>query len=129
MPFPVAEGDLVAAESALGGRLPDALRLHLMRDNGGDVATEDDDFELFRVLDTSDPVRRARTSSRDFVSENTSLREWTRFPADALAIANNGTGDALVLLKEGASFGELVYLWQHGTGDLTLVGRVTDLLE
>jgi hypothetical protein len=129
MPFPVSESDLAAAEVALGGRLPESLREYLMRDNGGDVATEDDNFELYKVLDTSDPARQARTSARDIVRENASLRKWTGFPSEAVAIADNGAGDALLLLKEGDAFGNSVYLWAHETADLLLVGSVGDLFE
>lgn len=128
MPFPVSEDDVVAAEAALAGRLPQSLRSRLMRDNGGEVATDEDDFEMFKVLDSADPVRRARTSARDFVRENSSLRARPGFPTEALAIADNGTGDALVLLKDHGSYGETVLLWRHETAELTEVGNIDDLV-
>lgn len=129
MPFPVGEADVAVAESALGGRLPLVLRERLMRDNGGSVDIGDDGFEMFRVLDTSQPERLARTSSRDMVRENQSLREWPGFPADALAIADNGIGDALVVLRGEASFGERLYFWEHELGDLTELGSLGDFLD
>lgn len=76
MPFPLGESDMETAEAALGVRLPAALRSRLMRDNGGEVEVGDDLFELFKVLDTSDRVRLARTSARDIVREYQSAREW-----------------------------------------------------
>ena len=70
----------------------------------------------------------ARTSARDIVRENTSLREWRGFPEDAIAIADNGSGDALVIFKADGSYGDAVYLWQHETSALEEVGTVADLV-
>lgn len=116
------------AEAALGARLPASLRLRLMRDNGGEVEVGDDFFELFKVLDTSDPVRLARTSARDVVRENQSAREWPGFPTAVIAIADNGTGDMLVLALEGPSLGERAFVWDHETAELVDVAAVADLV-
>lgn len=128
MPFPVGQSDMETAEAVLGARLPAALRLRLMRDNGGEVEVGEDFFELFKVLDTSDRVRRARTSARDIVSENQSAREWRGFPTAVVAIADNGTGDLLVLALEGSRLGERAFVWDHETGELVDVGSVADLV-
>lgn len=116
------------AEAALGARLPAALRVRLMRDNGGEVETGDDDFELFKVLDTSDPVRQARTAARDIVRENQAAREWRGFPTTGVAIGDNGAGDMLVLLREGSTLGDSAFIWDHETGDINEVGAIADLL-
>lgn len=128
MPFPVSERDVEAAEAALGARFPTALRVRLMRDNGGEVETGNDDFELFKVLDTSDPVRQARTAARDIVRENQAARDWRGFPPTAVAIGDNGAGDMLVLLREGSTFGDGAFVWDHATCDINEVGAVSDLL-
>ncbi len=116
------------AEAALGARLPAALRLRLMRDNGGEVEVGDDFFELFKVLDTRDRVRLARTSARDIVRENQSAREWRGFPTNVIAIADNGAGDLLVLALEGSGLGEGAFVWDHKTCELVDVGSVADLV-
>lgn len=129
MPFPVGEQDVAAAEAALGGRLPAMLRIRLMRDNGGIVSTADDDFELFKILDTFDPKRAARTSARDIVRENASMRQWPGFPQDAVAIADNGSGDVLVIVAIEGSYGETVFRWEHETAELTEVGDLGVLTQ
>lgn len=116
------------AEAGLGARLPAALRLRLIRDNGGEIEVGDDIFELFKVLDTSDRVRLARTSARDIVRENQSAREWQGFPTGVVAIADNGAGDMLVLALEGSSLGERAFVWDHETAELIDVGAVADLV-
>jgi hypothetical protein len=46
---------------------------------------------------------------------------WPRFPGNGVAIATNGTGDQLVLLREGEALKEAVYYWSHETGVVELV--------
>jgi len=52
-----------------------------------------------------------------------SLKCWPGFPEEAVAIAGNGSGDQLVLLKEGASFGQEIYIWAHETGKLQKIAN------
>lgn len=55
----------------------------------------------------------------DIVRETAESRKWHGFPADAVAIGSNGTGDLLILLPESvAAFGETLYAWQHDSGEL-----------
>jgi hypothetical protein len=128
VPFPLSESDLEDAERALDTRFPEPFRVRLLRENGGELETEDDSFELFRVLDTSGPVRQARSSARDIVHENESARLWPAFPCAALAIGDNGAGDYLVLLREGDRLLDSTFVWQHETGELVDVGLISDLL-
>jgi hypothetical protein len=121
VPFPVGDSDFEAAESALGVRFPVSFRTKMLSDNGGEFITEDDDFELFRVLDRSDRKRMARTSSCDIVKENASAREWPGFPDDAIAIGANGAGDYLVFIRAGDLLGDELFVWQHETGSLSEV--------
>jgi SMI1 / KNR4 family (SUKH-1) len=125
MPFPVDEERVAAAEDALGRRLPDALRQRLMRDNGGDAEAAaahprpgaqrdiDPHWQLHPVWDDSDRKRAAR-SANHIVRETAEARAWDGFPADAIAIASNGTGDRLIL-QPGKD--ELA-LWDHETGEV-----------
>jgi cell wall assembly regulator SMI1 len=121
VPFPVDEERVVAAEDALGRRLPDELRQRLMRDNGGDAeavpsgegAQRDFDphWELHAVWDDSDRKRAAR-SANHIVRETAEARGWAAFPEDAIAIASNGTGDRLILQRGSDEFAH----WDHETG-------------
>jgi hypothetical protein len=114
MAFPVTDDRIVAAETALERRFPDAMRARLQLQNGGDIATEDDDWTLHPVQDTSDRKRLARTASH-VVRETAAARSWPGFPAEGIAIASNGSGDCLVLLPGS----DAVLLWDHETGTLT----------
>jgi hypothetical protein len=111
MAFPVSEYLIVTAESALGRRFPDALRLRLAASNGGDIATADDDWTLHPVRDAADHKRLSRTAN-DIVHETALARQWPNFPIDGIAVAANGAGDLLILVPGS---GEL-HLWDHETG-------------
>lgn len=121
MPFPLSEDDLLAAEAACGARLPESYRDAMRHDNGGEVEVGEDDFRLFTLLDRSDPKRTARTSATELVRENESARQWTGFPAHALAFADNGAGDYLVFFREAATIAPAVYFWDHETHSVELV--------
>jgi hypothetical protein len=120
MGFPVDENRLEAAERALGHRLPQDLRRRLRRDNGGEVtaiplqegAGEDVDpyWHLFPVWDDSDR-RRAKRTAGHIVRETSEARSWPGFPSDAVAVADNGTGDRLIMRDGDAAW------WDHETGE------------
>jgi len=92
----------------------------LERDNGGEINAANDTWQLYPVFDDGDRKRIARTSNH-VVRETIAAREWRGFPQDAVAIADNGTGDRLVLLREGPRFSESIHLWDHESGTLKLV--------
>ena len=98
----------------------------MLVDNGGEVASEFDDFELFRILDRSSPKRFARTFGQDIVRENDNARLWWGFPPDVVAIASNGAGDYLVFDRAAPA---AVLIWRHETMDLTEVAADFSDLE
>jgi hypothetical protein len=109
------------AEAKLGRSLPLGYVARLCRQNGGEARVGREAFSLFPVLDTSDRKRLARTCN-DIVRETEWARRWPAFPPGALAIADNGGGDKLVLLPapDAPRFADAVYWWDHETGDLHL---------
>lgn len=120
MPFDLNEEYIVQAEAKLGATLPQSYRSAMMAANGGEVATEEEDWSLYPILDSSDKKRLSRTCN-DIVAETRSCAGWHRFPPQAVAIANNGFGDQLVFRRAGDSFEPAVYLWSHETGELAKV--------
>jgi len=100
------------AERQLGRSFPRPLRARLARDNGGEVEADGDDWTLHPVWDPTDRKRMARTAGH-VVRETGQAREWSGFPADAVSIAANGTGDRLIL-RSGS---DRVELWDHETGE------------
>jgi hypothetical protein len=119
MPFPVAEQFIVDTECKLGVSFPESFRARMTRDNGGELSTDDDDWQLYPFLDTSDRKRLSRTSN-DIVRETTSARQWRGFPPEAVAIASNGCGDQLVLIPSPGSTAlqSQPFIWLHETGEL-----------
>ena len=126
MPHPLPPSCLAAAEATFGRRLPAGYAARLLRENGGTVACRGEHFELYPVRDETDRKRLARTAV-DVVVETESASSWPRFPAGALAVGHNGTGDLLILRPDPDSpadsprYAEAVLWWNHETGETTPV--------
>jgi hypothetical protein len=116
MAFPVSDDFIAAAEEALGRRFPTAMRTRLARSNGGEIAAADDDWILHPVRDDTDRKRLSR-SANDIVRETGVAREWAKFPEGGIAIASNGGGDLLVLLRNSDD----LFHWDHETGEVKRV--------
>lgn len=111
MGFPVTEAKVIAAEERLERRLPEALRARLMRDNGGEITADDATWTLHPVFDDTDRKRMPRTGNH-IVRETQSARDgWQGFRADAIVIADDGSGDLICLLPESDEF----VVWRHET--------------
>src|SRR5947208_1330783 len=117
MPFPVSEQRIVEAEQALGRTLPGELRLRLMRNNGGEVIVEDDDWTLHPVWDPTDRKTMGRTASHVLV-ETAAARSWASFPSDGVSLASDGSGDRLILRRNS----DQIFLWEHETGECVPIG-------
>ena len=122
MPFNLDEKYLQSAEEKLGAKLPDSYRGAMIVANGGEVASTLEDWYLYPIADTSDKKRLARTCN-DVIKETEHMARWTRFPSQALAIANNGAGDQLLFLRSNDWFEAEVYCWSHETGELSKVAE------
>lgn len=128
MPFDLAEPFLLAAERELGARLPTSYRLAMLRENGGEIETDDDGWQQYPIADTSDRKRLSR-SANHILKETESCRGWARFPDNAVAIAGNGAGDQLVLLRLNEAFAPEVYAWLHESGELEKVADDFSLIK
>ena len=120
MPFDVDERYVQAAERTLGVGFPASYRRAMMRSNGGTVATEDDDWELYPIADDSDRKRLARTLN-GVVPETQRARGWHGFPSNGVALGGNGEGDQLVFLVNGQELGSTVFVWRHETCELVRI--------
>lgn len=123
MPFPIDPKSIQATEQKLGTTFPSMFKGRMMLDNGGTVEVLDDSWTLYPFLDSSDKKRLA-TTCNDIVRETLKMREWSNFPASAVAIATNGTANQLVLLPKRLGKAELdpaVFWWDHETGDVQKV--------
>ena len=117
MPFPVDEKYILQTEQKLGTRFPASFREKMMQDNGGEVETPPDSWELYPFLDVSDKKRLKRTCN-DIVRKTVGAKEWDNFPQGAVAIGANGGGDQLVFLAsdDSAVLQDAVFWWDHETG-------------
>lgn len=131
MPFPIDLKYIEQAEQELGVTLPEIFKAKMMKENGGEVGTDKEGWTLFPFLDKSDNKRISRTNN-DIVLETRNARQWNKFPKDAVAIGENGSGDYLLLQpidKSKNQISEIPYSWWHETGEIHKVGEsITDLL-
>ena len=127
MPFPIAENYILDAEAALRAKLPERYRSWIARSNGSEVEAQHETWQVHPLEDRTDRKRLAR-SANHVVRETEQARKWPTFPAAAIAIASNGTGDLLVLQKRASAFTDTVYLWSHESGELLpIAGSIDDL--
>ena len=122
MPFDLSEEQLEATESETGATFPDAYRQRMLRSNGGEVAAKSDYWNLIPLRDTSDRKRLSHTANHVLV-ETKSFSEFLTWHENAYAIAENGTGDALVMFRDGDRFEPQVFYWCHEDGALELVAE------
>jgi hypothetical protein len=130
MPFPVDIRYIIETEKELGIVFPDNFRKKMAQDNGGELITEDDDWQLFPFFDKLDNKKMGRTCNH-IVLENKQARLWDNFPDNYIAIASNGAGDYLILLpsaNDNKKLEDEIYLWQHETGDIQELAKTIDEL-
>jgi hypothetical protein len=123
MPFPVDEQYIAVAEGELNVIFPPIFKTKMMQLNGGEVATEDDDWIVYPFFDRSSTKHMSRTCNH-IVLENSNARKWGHFPSNAIVIGDNGCGDYLALLPRNDhpnQLGDEIYVWRHESGDPELV--------
>lgn len=125
MPFTISDEQLVLTEQALNATLPEEYRQAMKVDNGGEINTDEDDWILYPIKDTSDRKRLSRTCNH-ILNETMACRGYEHFPQNAVALAGNGVGDQLIFLKEGGQFQDKVFLWFHETGDVQMLATSFD---
>ncbi len=132
MPFPLDSKHIIETEQELGVVFPDSFKSKMTIENGGELMTEDNDWQLFPFFDKSDNKRMSRTCNH-IVLETKQARAWDNFPDNGIAIASNGSGDNLILLpldNDNKKLREEIYLWQHETGDIQEVAKtISELTE
>lgn len=131
MPFPLDPKYILEAERELSVLLPEQYKRKMIERNGGEIITTEHSWSIFPIFDRADEKRISRTSNH-VVLETYVARTWPGFPPLAVAIAENGLGDYLVLLPSEVDMSELrenVFLWVHETGQLLeMADSVLELL-
>ena len=67
-------------------------------------------------------MRLSRTANH-VLKETVECRTWPGFPPEAVAIAANGVGDALVLMLRNGQFEPAIYAWLHQSRSLAKVAN------
>lgn len=99
--------DIELAERELTVAFPEVLKAVWFISNGLELAGE---WRLYPVFDSANP----RKTANHIVYENTKGR-WGYMPAEFLSIAENGTGNQLVLKNEQGILKPEIYVWNHET--------------
>ncbi|MEG3754018.1 SMI1/KNR4 family protein [Psychromonas arctica] len=130
MAFNLDEKYLFEAEELLKAKLPLEYKNTILKNNGGEIEVDDEIWELYPIFDKADRKRISRTCNH-IISETKSCKEFGNFSSDYLAIAGNGCGDQMVLIKETNSYLSAVHIWSHETGSVLKVadnfGELTGL--
>jgi hypothetical protein len=121
MPFPVDLKYIKETEKELGVQFPRKFVRKMSVENGGEIMTDEDNWQLIPFFDKSDSKRISRTCHH-IIQETENAREWNGFPVKGIAIATNDSGDYLVLLPceaNPAILKEEIYIWLHETAEIT----------
>ena len=123
MPFQLDEKFILQTEEKIGVKFPMSFREKMIKENGGEIETDEDVWTLYPFFDNSDKKRIKRTIN-DIIRETEQARSWEDFPKEVVAIGSNGGGDQLVFIIQSDNPIQLdnkVYWWDHETGDLNAV--------
>ncbi|WP_430426280.1 SMI1/KNR4 family protein [Maribacter litoralis] len=78
MPFPVDEKYIIGTESDLNVKFPTVFKNRMIKSNGGELVTDEFEFELYPFFDKSDRKRISRTCNHIGL-ETKNAREWNGF--------------------------------------------------
>lgn len=127
MAFDLSEDQLESTEADVGAVFPQSYRQRMMRSNGGEVFANADYWTLIPIRNKSERKRLSRTASH-VLAETKSFSEWSIWHDNAYVIAENETGDTLVIIRKGQRFEPQVFNWRYENGDLELIAEdVTEL--
>ncbi|MEP3836634.1 MAG: SMI1/KNR4 family protein [Algibacter sp.] len=116
MPFPLDEKYIKETESELNVKFPSEFKTRMIKSNGGELVTDEYEFELFPFFDKSDRKRISRTCN-NIGLETKNAREWNGFPENGIAIGSDGFGNLIILTHNGDGIlTEKIHFWNHEIG-------------
>lgn len=119
MAFPIDIKYIIETEQELGLTFPEQFKNKMLKENGGELMTEDDDWQLFPFFDKSDKKRISRTCNHIILETKYIRTNWKNFPDNGIAIASNDSGDCLVLLpttENEKKLSDEIFMWLHEIG-------------
>jgi len=128
MPFPIDVKYIIETESELKVKFPAKFKSQMIKSNGGELVTDDFDFELYPFFDKSDRKRISRTCNH-IALETKNAREWNGFPQNGIAIGADGYGNQLILTHSGNGIlTDEIHFWNHETGEIEKIAdSITEL--
>ncbi len=129
MSFPINHKYIVEAELELKVKFPTKFKTRMIQSNGGELISDEFDFELYPFFDKSNKKRISRTCNH-IVLETKNARKWNGFPQSGIAIGSDGLGNQIILTHKGnGMLGEDVYFWSYETGKIERIGKSINELE
>ncbi len=129
MAFPVDEKYIKETELELKVEFPTVFKYQMINNNGGELVSDDYEFELFPFFDKSDKKRISRTCNHIGL-ETKNAKDWNNFPENAIAIGADGFGNLIVLLHNGNGIlNEKVSFWNHETGMCEVIAENINELD
>ena len=118
MAHSVSKKFIEETEIALSFTFPESFKIAIEKENGATFASENDDWEMYPILDLTDKKSLARTYN-DIKRQNESLKKNEQFPKNAISVGNNGCGDELILFS---NCNEIFY-WDHETFEVIKISE------
>lgn len=132
MPFPIERKYIEETEKELDLEFPESFKLKMEIENGGELATDEEDWFLIPFLNKADNKRISRTANH-IIRETNEAKNCGNFPQNGIVIADNNSGDHLILLPEEGNSKKLkneIYQWLHETGEVTEVAKdISEMLD
>lgn len=123
--FPVESSYIEKLERRMGLEFPEIYKKRMMEENGGEIKTAGQIWQLFPFFDESDIHRMIYTCDHIGIS-TIFARKWVHFPQGAVAIGSNSLGDMLILLPEKHHpyrLAESVYIWNRQKGEVVELAK------
>ncbi|MEW7292837.1 SMI1/KNR4 family protein [Aquimarina sp. 2304DJ70-9] len=129
MPFPIEEKYIIETESELNVKFPIEFKTRMIKSNGGELVTDEFEFELYPFFDKSDRKRISRTCNHIGL-ETKNAREWSGFPENGIAIASDGYGNQIILIHNGDGIlTDEIHFWNHENGKTEKIAESINELE
>ena len=130
MPFPLDEKYIKETEFELSVKFPTEFKNRMIKSNGGELVTDEFEFELFPIFDKSDRKRISRTCNHIGL-ETKNAREWNEFPENGIAIGSDGFGNLIILTHSGDGIlSDEIHFWNHEIGQTEKIAEsITELDE
>ncbi len=130
MPFPIDEKYIKETESELNVKFPNEFKNRMIKSNGGELVSDEFEFELFPFFDKSDQKRISRTCNHIGL-ETKNAREWNGFPENGIAVGSDGFGNLIILTHNGNGvLTDDIHFWNHEMGQTEKIAEsITELDE